>query len=133
MKERINYIYILKFPKDITSNALFFFNLYDLDEDISITKERFVYLSQQNFVYNLHFNSESDNIYIKLCSQTIDAEIEIGENKILLNKSNRYFLWNKSIKELPIKLKNNNCALLEFFYAINDANSIDINTKKKFR
>ena len=130
MEERKNYIYFLKFPKDITSNALFFFNLYDLDEDISITKERFVYLSQQNFVYNLHFNSESDNIYIKLCSQTIDAEIEIGENKILLNKSNRYFLWNKSIKELPIKLKNNNCALLEFYYEIYNAKSIDINETK---
>ena len=129
-KEEKDFIFIMKFPKDIISNALLFLKPHKVSQNIVISNDRFVYLSQQNFDYNLVFDSDSKTIYIKLCSQTPDAEIEILENNAILNKNNKYFLIQNNIKTLSLKLKNNNSALIEVLYELRDVTNLDINKKE---
>ena len=129
-KERKNYIFIMKFPKNISSNALLFLKPHEVSRNIVISNDRFVYLSQQNFDYNLLFNSDFKTIYIKLCSQTPDAEIEILENNVILNKNNKYFLLQNNTKKLSLKLKNNNSALIELLYELNGVTNLDINKEE---
>ena len=120
----------MKFPKNSISNALLFLKPHNISQNLVISNDRFVYLSQQNFYYNLLFNSASKTIYIKLCSQTPDAEIEILDNNAILNKNNKYFLIQNNIKKLSLKLKNNNPALIELLYELNDVTNLDINEKE---
>ena len=62
----------------------------------------------------------------------MNAQIEILDGKdSILNKNNRYYLIDKNIKNLSLKLKNDNSALIELLYEyeINNDNNLDINQK----
>ena len=128
MKEGETYIFIVKSSHNIFYNFLSLIRPYDYYKGISISNDRFLYLTQQNIDYNLYFNSNSKTIYIKLCSLTQDAEIEILNNTII-NKNNKYFLWDNNIRKLSLRLKNNNSALIEFFYEIKNYINLDTNQK----
>jgi hypothetical protein len=89
-------------------------------------------LNKKNFDYNLNLDSVSKNIYIKLNIETLNAQIEILNGKdSILNKDNRYYFIDKNIKNLSLKLKNDNSALIELLYEyeINNDNNLDINQK----
>ena len=129
MKENKTYIFIMKTPQNIASNLFTWIRHFNANENIIISNDRFLYLTEQNFDYNLYFESNSNTIYIKLCSQTTNAEIEILNNNIILNKTNKYFLWDKNMNKLSLRLKNNNSALIEFFYELKNINNLDINQK----
>ena len=129
MKENKAYIFILKYPKDVVSSLILFIRPNNIGQELSITNDRFCYLSKQNFDYNLH-NPNSNNIYMKLSSQSQDAEIEILDNNFILNKNNRYFLFKNDTSKLSLKLKNDNSALIEFLYQLKDAKNLDANKKE---
>ena len=131
MKEDKTYIFIYKSLPNIFSSSFFYLKPKNIEQNISISNDRFLYLSQQKFDYKLTFNSISKNIYIKLDSQTLDAEIEILEANEILNKDNRYFLLNNTQK-LTLKIKSNCSALIEFLYELNNVENLDIN-KKEFK
>jgi len=102
----------------------------NIEQNITITNDKFLYLNQQNLDYKLDFNSISQNIYIKLDSQTINAEVEILEFNNVLNKDNRYFHLKNDIKNLTLRIKNNNSALIEFLYELNNIENLDIQKKE---
>ena len=114
------------------SYVTIFTNPKDIEKDIIIKSQRFIYLNKKNFDYNLNLDSVSKNIYIKLNIETLNAQIEILDGKdSILNKNNRYYLIDKNIKNLSLKLKNDNSALIELLYEyeINNNNNLDINQK----
>ena len=122
LQNQKNYSYVTEYiyPKNI-------------DQDIIISNNRFIYLSKKDFVYNLRLYSVTKNIFIKLNSETLNAEIEIIDGKnSLLNKNNRYYFIDKNIKDVSLKLKNDNSAFIEFLYEyeFNKDNNLDINKKK---
>ena len=78
----------------------------------------------------MNLDSVSTNVYLKLDNLTSDSEIEILEANAILNKYNRYFLVDKNIKKLSLKIKNNNPALIEFLYELSNINNLDINMKE---
>ena len=122
-------ILIFKTPQDF-SNAYIFVSPKDIDQNIIITNNRFIYLSNSSLVYNLNLASIYKNIYIKLVKETNNAEIEILDNKnSILNKNNKYYLLDKNTQKLSLKLKNDQPALLEFLYEYEGINYLD--TKKK--
>ena len=129
MNEDKTYLIIIKTPKYLESFYSILFKSDDNLKDITISNHRFLYLSQPNIDYNLYFNSNSKTLYIKLCSQTSDAEIEILDNNAILNKNNKYFFLKNNIQKLTLKLKNNNPALIEFFYELENINKLDIKQK----
>ena len=130
MKESKAYIIILKYPQDVLSNPILFLSKYEIDQDISINSNIFCFLSKQNYDYNL-YNPNSKNFYIKLSSQTPDAEIQILDNNVTLNKNNKYFLLDKNIQKISLKLKNENPALIEILYELFDTQILD-SDKKEF-
>ena len=85
----ISSIYILVIPKNI-------------NQDISISNQRFLYLNKKDKDYNLIFSSNK-NFYIKLINETLNAEIEILEDNKKLNIENRYVLFDKSKKKSIFK------------------------------
>ena len=132
MEEDKQYIFNLKFPKDKVSGFYFFVNQIDNPQYKRIVNESFIYLSQQNFDYHLYFNYDLKNVYLKLSYLTPEAEIEIiNNNNIIINKNNRYFLFESDNKKLSLKLKNENSALIEFLYELKDVNNLD-KSKNRF-
>ena len=132
MKEDKTYIFIYKSPPNIFSSSYIFMNPKNIEQNISISNNRFLYLSQQNFDYKLDFSSNSENIYIKLDTQTLNAEIEILEANEVLNKENRYFLLKNNTQKLTLRNKNNNPALIEFLYELKNVEYLDT-SKKEFK
>ena len=130
MKKRKAYIFIYKIPPNIFSSSYLFLRPKNIEENISISKDRFLYLNQQNLDYKLDFSSISQNIYIKLDKQTLNAEVNILEFNDVLNKDNRYFHLSNVIKNLTLRIKNNNSALIEFLYELNNIENLDINKKE---
>ena len=128
------YLFIIKYPEDIYSNVLLFINPYDSRENIEISNNRFLYLSQQNLYYKLSFRNNLKSVYIKLCDQTPDSEITFLDDKnTTLNKNNKFYLvQNIKDKILTLKLNNKNSALLELFYEYNGIifNNLDIKEKQ---
>ena len=129
MNEDKTYLIIVKTPKSLESSLSLLIKSDDNLKDINISNGRFLYLSQSNIDYNLYFNFNFRTLYIKLCSQTSDAEIEILDNNAILNKNNKYFFLKNNIQKLTLKLKNNNPALIEFFYELENINKLDIKQK----
>jgi hypothetical protein len=124
-------VFIYQTPKNY-SLGLFYTNPIDIDEDIIISNNRFMFLGKKDFVYNLKLYLVHKNIYIKLNAESLNSEIEILDNKnSILNKNNRYYFIDKNIKNLSLKLKNDNSALIELLYEyeINNDNNLDINQK----
>jgi hypothetical protein len=124
-------ILICQTPKNY-SLRLIYTNPIDIDEDIIISDNRFMFLGKKDFVYNLKLYLVHKNIYIKLNAESLNSEIEILDNKnSILNKNNRYYFIDKNIKNLSLKLKNDNSALIELLYEyeINNDNNLDINQK----
>ena len=124
-------IFIYQTPKNY-SLGLFYTNPIDIDEDIIISDNRFMFLGKKDFVYNLKLYLVHKNIYIKLNAESLNSEIEILDSKnSILNKNNRYYFIDKNIKNLSLKLKNDNSALIELLYEyeINNDNNLDINQK----
>ena len=110
------------------SGAFLFVRQNDMPQYMMITNDSYLYLSQQNFDYNLYFDFNLKSVYIKLSSQTPEAEIEIlNHNNFIINKKNKYFLFESNIKKLSLRLKNGNSALIEFLYKIENVNYLDIN------
>ena len=132
MKGEKTYIFIYKSVSDIFTNSFLFLKPENIEQNISISNDRFLYLNQRNLDYKLDFNSVSRNIYIKLDNQTLNAEIEILEANEVLNKDKRYFLINKDIQNLTLRIKNNNSALIEFLYELNTVENLDT-SKKEFK
>ena len=132
MKGEKTYIFIYKSVSDIFTNSFLFLKPENIEQNISISNDRFLYLNQRNLDYKLDFNSISRNIYIKLDNQTLNAEIEILEANEVLNKDKRYFLINKDIQNLTLRIKNNNSALIEFLYELNNVENLDT-SKKEFK
>ena len=63
----------------------------------------------------------------------MDSEIEILDDKnSKINRNNRYYFVDKNIKNLSLKLKNDNSALIELLYEyeFTNDNILDINQKK---
>ena len=93
-----------------------------------IKNDTYLYMTQPNVEYNLYFNYDIRSVYIKLNNLTHDAEIEILNNdNSLLNKNNRYFLFESDNKKLTLRLKNGNPALIEFLYELKNINNLDGN------
>jgi hypothetical protein len=106
-------IFIYKFPNNIISSIYLYLSPKNLDENIKIEKERFLYLTQQNFDYNLYFNLNSKNFLIRLDYLTPDAEIIIiDNNNTILNKNSKYYLVDRNTKKISLRLNNNNPALI---------------------
>ena len=125
-------LFIYKFPNGLTSTIYLLLQPLNLEKNINVEKERFLYLTQQNLEYNLYFNSNSKNFAIRLDSQTLNAEIEfLDKNKTVLNQNNRYIYLNKNNKKISLRLKNENPALIEILYELNDLTILD-NDKKNF-
>ena len=132
IKENKTTIFIYKFPNNIISSIYLYLSPKNLDENIKIEKERFLYLTQQNFDYNLYFNLNSKNFLIRLDYLTPDAEIIIiDNNNTILNKNSKYYLVDKNTKKISLRLNNNNPALIEFLYEFNDYINLD-NKQKEF-
>ena len=131
MQENKTSIFIYKYPNNIISSIYLILSPKDMFKDIDFSNERFIYLSQQYFEYNLYFSSNSKNFYIRLDSQTPDAEIEIlDKNNTILNKDSNYYFINKKTKKISLRIKNNNSALIEFLYEFNNFTSLDIKQKE---
>ena len=131
MQENKTSILIYKYPNNIISSIYLLLTPKDVFKDIDFENERFIYLSQQYFEYNLYFTSNSKNFYIRLDSQTPDAEIEIlDKNNTILNKDSNYYFVSKKTKKISLRLKNNNSALIEFLYEFNNFTSLDIKKKR---
>ena len=97
-----------------------------------IKNDAYLYLTQHNSDYNLYFNYDIRSVYIKLSNLTPDAEIEIiNKDNSLLNKKNKYFLFESDNKKLSLRLKNENPALIEILYEFKNINNLD-NDKKEF-
>ena len=130
IKEKEIGILIYKTPQEF-SNGYIFASRKDIDQNITITNNRFIYLSNNNLVYNLNLDSISDNIYIKLNKETFNAEIEILDNKnSILNKDNKYYFLDKNTKKISLKLKNEESALIELLYEYSGSTYLDIHKKK---
>ena len=129
-KENKTYIVILKYPKDIVSSSILFIRTNNIGQELSISNERFFYLSKQNFDYNF-YNPYSKNIYMRLSRQSPDAEIEILDKNFIMNKNNRYFLFKHDTSKISLRLKNDNLALIEFLYQLYDTKVLD-SSKKEF-
>ena len=124
-------IFIFKFPKDKVSSIYLFLTPKNMEQNLEIGNERFLYLSQQKFDYNLYLNSNTKSYCIRLDYQTSKAVIEIlDKNKTILNKNNRYYCLDKSIKKISLKLKNDNPALIEFLYEFNNFKNLDTKLKE---
>ena len=126
MKKDQSIVIIYKFPNDLINYYQFAFKK-NMDTDINISNNKYLYLTQQNFDYTLHFAS-NQKIYFKLSKETSDAEIEfLDEKNIKLNKYNIYYLFNNNTNKLSLRLKNNNPALIELLYEYNGFVTLDIN------
>ena len=126
IKENKTSIFIFKYPDAVISSIYLLLQPLNLDKNINIEKERFIYLNQQNIEYNLFFNSNSKNYVIRLDSQTLNTEIEIlDKNNTILDKNRRYYYLNKNIKKVSLRLKRENPALIEFLYELSDFTTLD--------
>ena len=118
--------------KNNYSLGLLYVNPINIGQNIKIfdNDNRFIYLSKNNFIYNLDLFSVSKKACIKLNSDTLDSEIEILGNKIgILNRNNKYYCLDKNIKNLSLNLKSDNPALIELLYEYESNNDtyLDIN------
>ena len=128
IKENKTSIFIFKYPDEVISSIYLLLQPLNLDENYSIEKERFLYLTHQNKEYNLFFNSNKKNYVIRLDCQTLNTEIEfLDKNNTILDKNNRYYYINKGTKKVSLKLKTENPALIEFLYEFNDFTILDKN------
>ena len=132
MNENKQYIFILKFPNAKLTGAFFYIKPNDISQYLMIKNDAYLYLTQHNSDYNLYFNYDIRSVYIKLSNLTPDAEIEIlNKDNSLLNKKNKYFLFESDNKKLSLRLKNENPALIEILYEFKNINNLD-NDKKEF-
>ena len=131
MEENKTYLFIIKYPDDIFSNTLLFaYPYYESRQSLIISNERFLYLGKQNFDYSISFQQYYKSVYIKLCEQTSDAEITILNDKTILNKNNKFYLWKNITDNLNLRLNNNNSALIEFLYEYNGVTFTNLDTKQ---
>ena len=131
MEENKQYIFNLKFPNGKLSGAFLFIKPNDISQYLLIRNDTYLYLTQHNFEYNLYFNYDIKSVYIKLNGLTPDAEIEILNNdNSVINKNNKYFLFESVNKKLTLRLKNGNPALIEFLYKLENVNNLDRDKKE---
>lgn len=105
-------------------------NPKDTEQNIIISDNRFIYLSEKNFTYNLNLLTVSKKACIKLNNETLNSEIEILGSKMgKLNKNSRYYYLDNNIKNLILQLKNDRPALIELLYEYESNNDtyLDIN------
>ena len=130
MKKNKQYIFNLKFPKDKVSGFFLFVRQNEMQQYKMIINDSYIYLSKQNFDYNLYFNYDLKSVYLKLSHLTPEAEIEIINNNNIINKNNKYFLFESDNKKLSLRLKNENPALIEFLYELKNVNILDTNKNR---
>ena len=87
--------------------------------DISGRDTYFLFLEKDK-TYELNFEENIENRMIKLSRKTLDSEIDILDENIVINSNNIYYRVKKGFKGiLKLKVKNSD-AVIEFLFEINN-------------